>query len=66
MVKEPKPFDRQPWIDELANLIASARVPPSTVYMGGEHNPRPSEIMAATVFVNDIVESLANHIIKEC
>ena len=51
-------FDKQKWIDELAYLIASGRVPPSTVYMDGSHNPRPSEVSKARIFVNDFLEDL--------
>jgi len=65
MAEESKPFDKQQWIDELSHLIASARVPPSTVYMGGEHNPRPSEVMKATRFVDDLLESMTNYMIEE-
>jgi hypothetical protein len=39
--------------DELARLLASIRVPPSTVYMDGSHNPTPSEQHKAAQFVRD-------------
>ena len=49
-------FDKQQWADQLARLIASGRVPPSTVYMDGSHNPRPSEVINATRFVDALLE----------
>ena len=65
MDEESKPFDKQAWIDALANLIASARVPPSTVYMDGSHNPKPSEIQKARMFVEDLLEDLTNYAVEE-
>ncbi len=61
MTKEIKSFDKQGWVDELARLIASGRNPPSTVYMDGSHNPRPTEIQKATMFVNDFLEFTTKH-----
>jgi hypothetical protein len=51
-------FDKQKHIDELSHLIASGRVPSSTVYMDGSHNPRPSETMKATVFIDDFLNEV--------
>ena len=42
--------------DELARLLARQRIPPSTVYMDGSHNPRPSEIRDAKRFIEDLVQ----------
>ena len=53
-----RPFDKQLWVDRLSRLIADGRVPPSTVYMDGSHNPRPSEIKQAQMFIDDFLEAL--------
>ena len=46
------------WGEELSREIASARVPSSTVYMDGSHHPKPSEILKARRFLDDLGTAL--------
>jgi hypothetical protein len=43
---------------EVAQLLAKSRIPSSTVYMDGSHNPKPSELQKAKQFRECFIDPL--------
>jgi hypothetical protein len=54
MTARPHDTLRDDLAEALAELMAKQRTH-GAVYMGGEHNPLPSEMQAARLFVRDVV-----------